>query len=192
MGMAYRPEVLILLSGGIDSAALVAFYSTQQVPLLGLHVDYGQAASVPELNAARSIASHYAVTLQEVQLRGVARKTTGEIRARNLLLLAAATIEAPSSVWGVAIGIHAGTTYKDCSPDFLSLSNEVLKLQSEPVTVLAPFLTWHRSTILAFCREHAVPIHITYSCELGTVPPCGACSSCKDRETLDAGAFPRV
>jgi 7-cyano-7-deazaguanine synthase len=29
-----------------------------------------------------------------------------------------------------------------------------------------------------------LPVQLTYSCELGSVPPCGLCLSCADRRAL--------
>jgi 7-cyano-7-deazaguanine synthase len=45
----------------------------------------------------------------------------------------------------------------------------------------APFATWTKQDIIAYCRTRNVPVHLTYSCERGTEPPCGTCLSCKDR-----------
>ena len=40
MGMEYN--VIVLLSGGIDSTACVNYYLSQKLKLLGLFIDYGQ------------------------------------------------------------------------------------------------------------------------------------------------------
>ena len=42
------PEVLVLLSGGIDSAGCLAFYVDMGRPVTAMFVDYGQLASNQE------------------------------------------------------------------------------------------------------------------------------------------------
>ena len=53
------------------------------------------------------------------------------------------------------------------------------------VKIDAPFLTWEKPAIYTYCIDKGIPIKLTYSCEAGTSPPCGKCTSCRDREALD-------
>jgi 7-cyano-7-deazaguanine synthase len=59
---------VVLLSGGLDSAANLAFAVARDIVLLALHIDYGQRAAIPEWNAARALAEYYGVKLERVEL----------------------------------------------------------------------------------------------------------------------------
>ena len=47
---------VVLLSGGMDSAACVDFFKRQRIPVRGLHITYGQPAGQQEAPAAKAIA----------------------------------------------------------------------------------------------------------------------------------------
>src|SRR5882672_11240049 len=121
--MLREPEILVLLSGGIDSAACVDFYRSLGRPLCALHVDYGQAASRKEYEAAVGIAHHYRVHLCQIHLAQSREKGVGEIAGRNGFLIFSAIMERPASVTAIALGVHAGTGYSDCSQEFLTRLN---------------------------------------------------------------------
>lgn len=183
-----RPEIAVLLSGGIDSMACADFYRSMGRPACGIFVDYGQAAARHETVAAEAVAHHLAIPLLVVTACGPRAKGDGEIPARNAFLACAAAMERPPSVLAIALGIHAGTPYADCSPAFVASAKELLRLQSTPVDVLAPFLEWQKQEVIEYARKRRLPIELTYSCESGTLPPCGTCMSCLDRRVLDARA----
>lgn len=178
--------MLVLVSGGIDSAALLDFYTAIQRPIAGLFVDYGQSAARCEFRAATAVCAHYQVSLAIRVIRGGVKKGTGEVPSRNAFLLSLAAMERPDRVWGIALGVHSGTAYADCSGQFVMIMNDVLRLQQRPVEVLAPFAAWSKSDILAYAAARGVPVTQTYSCEQGSDPPCGLCASCADRKELDA------
>lgn len=180
------PEILVLMSGGIDSAACLHFYCAMNRPVGCLFVDYGQAAADHEEHAATSIVEQYGTTLMIRRLSGGAHKSVGEIPARNAFLLSIALMERPVTVRGIAIGIHAGTPYPDCSSRFASLIQEVANLQSVRIDIMSPFLQWNKAEVLAYCERERIPIHLTYSCEAGRSPPCGLCNSCLDRRRIVA------
>lgn len=106
-----------------------------------------------------------------------------------MFLLATAMMEATDSVSTIAFGAHAGTGYPDCSDEFLCKMQEVARMSTRStVQIAAPFLTWTKEEILAYCDVRNVPLEKTYSCERGSLPPCGECRSCKDRKPIDARA----
>ena len=89
----------------------------------------------------------------------------------------------------IVLGIHAGSRYPDCSPAFISVMQSALDLYTRgTVQLLAPFLEWTKRDIVAFAEASGVPVHLTYSCELGRDQPCGACPSCSDVEARVARA----
>lgn len=185
------PEILVLLSGGLDSTAALHLYVTEGQPVAAMFVDYGQAAAIPERNAANRITAHYDVPFLERTLLGAVPKSEGEIPMRNACLVALAAMERPPTIHSIAAGIHAGSGYLDCSEAFASLMREIARLQERPVDLLLPFLRWTKTEVLAYAKVQEIPGHLTYSCDRGEVPPCGECDSCGDRREFDAGAAGR-
>jgi 7-cyano-7-deazaguanine synthase len=59
---------VVLLSGGLDSAANLAFCRRHDEPVLALTADYGQRAALREIDAARLLCSHFDVRHEVVRL----------------------------------------------------------------------------------------------------------------------------
>ena len=181
-------SAIVLMSGGLDSTACAHFLKRQGLLTRGLFIDFGQAAAEPEGAAVKKVSSQLGIEVETISFRSVRSYTAGEITGRNAFLILAALVSAPPGKHLVGIGIHAGTPYFDCSPQFLkAIGNIVQDCSNGRCSVVAPFVNWPKGDIHAYLREHNVPIDCTYSCELGALPPCGECLSCKDREMLDVG-----
>lgn len=183
-----RPEVLVLLSGGVDSTACLHFYFDLGRTVCALFVGHGQPAATREMQAARAVADHYGIAIACPSWTKARPKDARLISGRNAFLVTTAMMERPPSVSVIATGIHAGTGYADCSEDFVDGMQAVLDLYSEGVQLAAPFVEWTKADVFEYCLMKDVPLHLTYSCERGSDPPCGWCLSCMDRQTLDAGA----
>jgi 7-cyano-7-deazaguanine synthase len=182
-----KSSVVVLVSGGIDSAALLAFYLSKQFYVRPLFVDFGQPAAVQELRAARAVCKHYGVRLSVVTVRHQAAFSVGEILGRNAFLVFAAVLMFGMKPGIVAIGIQEGPPYFDCTEGFMkSIQAVVDGYAAGRIRVAAPFIKWSKPIIWEFCMGAQVPVGSTYSCELGGARPCGKCLSCKDREALDA------
>jgi 7-cyano-7-deazaguanine synthase len=186
--MGIEREVLVLLSGGVDSAATVSFYLNFGRPPAGLFIDYGQPARREEAQAASALASHFGIPLEVATWSGPSAKGVGLISGRNLFLISAALMERAPSVTVLALGVHAGTVYADCSTEFISACQAAILAAGESrVTIAAPFLGWRKDEVYAYARRERVPFSLTYSCEAAD-GPCGRCLSCGDRRLLDACA----
>ncbi len=61
-------KTLVLLSGGLDSAANLAIADHFDTPVLALTVDYGQQAAPAEIRAAGKLAAHYGVPHRVIDL----------------------------------------------------------------------------------------------------------------------------
>lgn len=182
-----EPEVMILLSGGLDSTACVNFYVDFRRPPIGIFIDYGQLAVTHELKSAKAVSDYYSIPFTCLTWKGWLPKTIGMIPARNLFLISAAMMERPNSVSVIALGIHSGVNYPDSSETFLSHMQSLINIYEHgKVQLAAPFITWTKSDIYTYCRRKGVPTELTYSCERGGNLPCGECLSCKDREMLYA------
>ena len=172
--------VYLLLSGGVDSTACAAYYVAAGREVIGVFVDYGQSAARAEADASERIAQHYKFPLRRLVLSGGRELGEGLITGRNgMLLFAALMCGATSGV--IAIGVHAGTDYYDCSTDFIDRLRQIVDACSAGAFVVeAPFVDRFKFEIYDYAKRNEVPLHLTYSCEAGSVPPCGTCLSCGD------------
>lgn len=182
-----NPEVWVLLSGGIDSTACMAFYLSQDFPVRAAFVDYGQVAANREANAAKDVAKYYQVPLERFKCLGFHKKKAGLICGRNAFLLVTALMEISDNVGILAIGVHAGTNYLDCGPLFIRKMQTIFDMYTGGrVQIGTPFLKWTKREIWMYCKSQAVPLKLTYSCERGVNQPCGRCLSCRDLKDLYA------
>lgn len=181
------PRAWLLLSGGIDSTACLVFYLKEKFHVECLHISFGQPASEQERAAAERVARHFDVSLTILRWSGSMNFMDGEIVGRNAFFLLGALIEIGGNSGILATGIHAGTSYFDCSQEFISSLQTVFDGYCDgQVRLAAPFIEWSKQQVFAFCESEEVPIDLTYSCEKGTEQPCGECLSCRDRRALDA------
>lgn len=181
-----KSEVVVLLSGGIDSTACLHFYQMEKYTITPLYVDFGQISAENEISSARAVCQYYGLELKILELK-LKEFKDGEISGRNAFLLMAALMYFNQSCGLVSIGLHKGTAYKDCSPDFVKKIQQIFDLyHGGAIKVGAPFLCWDKSEIWDYCIYNKVPINLTYSCELGDKQPCGKCISCNDLKILYA------
>ena len=182
-----KKKVWVLLSGGIDSSACLAFYLEEGFSVNGVFVDYGQLAAHQEKESAENIAKHYRIKLEKIEWSGLRHKNAGLIQGRNAFLLMAALMEIPKEVGTLAIGIHSGTSYVDCAPVFVCKMQSIFDMYTNgSIQIGTPFLKWTKRDIWDFCKSRKVPVGLSYSCEKGLSQPCGKCLSCRDLEKLYA------
>jgi 7-cyano-7-deazaguanine synthase len=176
---------LVLCSGGLDSTAIATDLAPANESIGLCFVDYGQPAASAERRSVSSTAERFRVPVCSLHVRGLAVPQSGEIAARNLLLVSAAAA-ARLGASAIALGIHAGSGYRDCASAFVELMQQVLDFHSDgQCQLLAPFLTWSKHDVAALAVKLGVPIALTHSCETAEVP-CGTCRSCRDREVAVA------
>ena len=171
-----QAEVTVLLSGGIDSATVAALLLATGHVVDALFVDYGQPAKAAEQAASHAIARHYRLPWRATACEPA---PSGSPLGRNDLLVAVAQ----RAVGGrsVAIGIHAGSAYSDCSPEWRTAWQALLDLQhGGAVQLLGPLVQMNKPEVYALARDLAVPIALTYSCD-AEAGPCATCPSCSDR-----------
>ena len=179
--------VFVLLSGGIDSTACVAFFASQGFSVSAVFVDYGQAARLKEMSAASAVASHFGIPLSKISCTGVRKKADGMIPGRNAFLISVASMEFDSSCGMLSLGVHSGTDYWDCSPEFANLMQTMLDGYSDGrIRLNFPFMTWTKRDVWDFALTRNAPLNLTYSCELGLDQPCGRCQTCGDLQKLRA------
>lgn len=175
----------LLMSGGIDSAACAHFLAQQGNAVHGVFINHGQAAAAMEARAVARIGAHLGIPVDEYAVTGSTAFATGELVGRNAFLVFTALFLSSARPGLLAMGLHAGTPYYDCSEAF---AKDIGKLVAEhtdgQVVFVSPFLTWNKREVYEYFITTGIDISLTYSCEAGTEPPCGQCASCRDRKAL--------
>ena len=178
-------NAIVLLSGGIDSAACAWFLRDHGYSVRGLFVDYGQKAAPHERLGAEALSRLMQISLDCLSLNSSSEFGSGEITGRNAFLVFTALVTCRLHMGIIALGIHSGTTYYDCSTAFArSLDQSVAEHTDGRIRLSTPFVTWNKKNIFDYYRASGLPIELTYSCEKGHMPTCGTCLSCLDRRML--------
>ena len=204
-------RTLILLSGGMDSATVLAKarHDFGSDGLGTLSVIYGQR-HIREIGAARRIAEHYGVPHEVFDMTprdGTAALFTGSsltddvpvphgaydapsmkatvVPNRNMILLALAGAYAISHGYDrLAYGAHAGdhTIYPDCRPVFVDAMKKALFLCDwKSLDLWVPFLMATKGEITRQGLALKVPYELTWTCYEGGEVACGKCGSCVER-----------
>ena len=179
---------VILLSGGLDSATVLAMAREQGFECHCLSLDYGQRHNA-ELDAARRVAagggaaSHRILKLDLSSLGGSALTDTAipvptegvqpgipitYVPARNTIMLSLAlalaeVLEAEHIFLGVNAVDYSG--YPDCRPDFVrafeSLANLATKaaVEGRPLKVHAPLIDMSKAQIV----QHGASLGVNYA-----------------------------
>ena len=210
MSARSRPAV-VLLSGGLDSATVLAIARDEGWACHALSVDYGQRHRI-ELEAARRVARALgAVEHRIVQIdlgvfggsaltdRSIAVPTAPSegipvtyVPARNTIFLALALAHAEvTASEAIFTGANAVdySGYPDCRPEFLAaferLANVATKraVEGAPIAIEAPILRLTKAEIIARGVALGVDYAATVSCYNADAAgrACGACDSCRFR-----------
>jgi len=193
MSSAVKPAV-VLLSGGLDSATVLAMARSQGYRCHALSVDYGQRSQA-ELQAARRVAAalgaaeHRVVRIDlggfggsaltdaaiDVPTAGVQAGVipVTYVPARNTVLLSLAlgwaeVLEAQHIFFGANAVDYSG--YPDCRPAFIrafeSLANVATKMSIEGrrISVLAPLIDLSKADIIRAGAALGVDYALTVTC----------------------------
>lgn len=184
--------VIHLLSGGLDSTAMLYDLRSQGIPVHCLLFNYGQV-NIQELDCARRHCQSTDTLFTVVELhriRGLFARSSltdgngGKIVPnRNAVFLhIAASIAAGQGVEQVTIGMNKDDQhdFPDCGQEFLSAVNLSLYKAGLNVVVAAPYMDMTKAQIVSKSRKHQWPIEDTMSCYAGT--KCGQCDACKARK----------
>lgn len=179
-------KATVLMSGGLDSSACAHFLVQQGHLVQGIFVDFGQAAREPESIAVARVADLLGITATTLHVGSARGFGSGELVGRNAFLLMSAIFLGRTYEGLLAIGVHGGTPYYDCSAGFIDRLKALAEEYTDGrLTITAPFLHWTKSQIFEYATQSGLPVNTTYSCESGTIPPCGLCASCHDRGRLE-------
>ena len=199
-----RTDALILLSGGLDSAAVAEI----ERPTRALFIDYGQLPAEAERKAARAVASHLSLKLDELTLdlsdvgSGLLTATpqvqnapTPEwfpFRNQHLATIAAAHA-LKHGLSAVLLGTVAGDGYRhaDGTQQFVVALDMLTRCQEGGIRVFAPQI---KTSLHELLLESAMPEHIvhqTHSCHASNIN-CGECPGCRRRQEVLAGLMPNI
>jgi 7-cyano-7-deazaguanine synthase len=179
-------KATVLFSGGIDSTSTAILLKSSGLAVRGLFVDYGQPSRDMERRSVERIQGKVGIAVDEICVSSLCSHGTGELTGRNALLIFSAVLLGNCDSGAIAIGIHAGTPYYDCSPDFTEKIDALVQQCSNgKLCVVAPFVHWSKDDVYSYFLSQCIPLADTYSCEAGLSPACGHCASCLDRKRLE-------
>ncbi|WP_042788232.1 7-cyano-7-deazaguanine synthase [Mycobacteroides abscessus] len=183
---------VLLLSGGIDSAALAAWVRPDHC----LHVDYGQRPAAAEARAARQIAADLALPFAAVSVpaaaigAGLMAEDAGSPPLPNvspewwpyrnqLLITIAAAWGVRRGYEGVLIGTVAsdGTRHADGGAEFRMTMDALLALQEGGVRLQAPAAHLRAPELIAESGISDAVLGWTHSCHRANLP-CANCPGC--------------
>jgi 7-cyano-7-deazaguanine synthase len=205
------PRAVVLLSGGLDSATVLALARARGFACHALSVHYGQRHS-SELQAAVRVAAALGAVehrIMGVDLAGIGGSaltdlavavpespTTGipatYVPARNTLMLSLAlgwaeVLEAQDLFIGVNAVDYSG--YPDCRPEFIAAFQQLscvatrAGVEGRALRVNAPLQFWSKPRIIQEGLALGVDYSLTVSCYQADADgrACGRCDSCRLR-----------
>jgi len=204
-------NAVVLLSGGLDSATVLAMARAQGFTCYALSVDYGQRHHA-ELAAARRVAQmlgaheHRVLNIDLTGFGGSAltdsniavpqQPTEGipltYVPARNTIMLSLALAWAEVlQAQDIFIGVNAVdySGYPDCRPAYIEAFQHMANLatraavEGHPLTLHAPLLHLSKAEIIQQGVRLGVNYTITVSCYQADEQgrACGRCDSCRLR-----------
>lgn len=203
-------RTIVLLSGGLDSATVLAGCVADRDECLAIGFDYDQPHRI-ELDAAEEIAAHYGVAFQIIGLPAMLSSKVDEVvfAGRNFILASLAVAIAQARGFDrIAVGCNASDwpRFPDCRPEFWR--NVSHCAESYGIAVLTPLIYMSKRDVVEAARKLNVPIEKTWSCydpqegrllpaeywhlsdferqhydiHGGSTRPCGKCLACKTRD----------
>ncbi|MBV6448982.1 7-cyano-7-deazaguanine synthase QueC [Nitrosomonas sp.] len=186
-------KAVVLLSGGLDSATVLAIARDQSFQCYALSVDYGQRHR-SELEAAQKVAcalgayQHQMIKLDLIAFGGsaltdqaIAVPTAGEktqipvtyVPARNTIMLSLAlawaeTLQSQDIFVGVNAVDYSG--YPDCRPEYIQAFEQMANLatkagiEGKKLTIHAPLMHLSKKEIIQTGIALGVDYSLTVSC----------------------------
>ena len=218
MPVSIAKRAVVLLSGGLDSATVLAIARSRGFECHALSVHYGQRHSA-ELEAAKQIAAALGASehrVMGVDLAGIGGSALTDaamavpetpsagipvtyVPARNTLLLSLALGWA--EVLGAAdifVGVNAVdySGYPDCRPEFIEAFARLARLATKAgveggaFKIQAPLIEMSKADIIRKGSELGVDFSTTVSCYQAGPDgaACGKCDSCRLRAAGFAAA----
>ena len=198
----------VLLSGGLDSAVLLADVARRDGPArvqpvyvsVGLAWEAEERAIIERLLRARPFHGLHPVVSLRFDMGDVYPATHWAIRGeppgfdtpdedvylegRNVVLLTKAAIfAARARLTRVVIGPLAGNPFPDATPAFFDAMARALSLGLDTtIAIDAPYADRHKADVIRVGQSLGVPLELTLSCMQPVQSMhCGKCSKCRER-----------
>lgn len=187
-------QVVLLLSGGMDSTVLLYDQVNQGMEVHALLCNYGQV-HVQELEYAKRHCRELGVPWEEVELYRVKMflrcaltdktSTSVIVPFRNGVMLSIAVAYAASR--GINLVAYAcnrddQAEFPDCRWGFIESMNEAVTRSETPVEIIAPYIGLSKRQIVHRAKEIKAPWEDTWSCYGDGMEPCGKCKACEKRK----------
>ena len=201
-------KAVVLLSGGLDSTALLYWAVDEGYTPCVLSFDYGQRHKKELIFAKKTCeklnAKHIIIDITSIhELLSGSALTDESIKVpdehyshesqkativpnRNAIMLNIGV--------GYAVSIGANKVfyaahhndraiYPDCREEFVESQSETAKLanDNDELEILAPFVGKTKADIVKIAGELGVPFEDTWSCYKGGAKACGVCGTCRER-----------
>jgi 7-cyano-7-deazaguanine synthase len=201
----------VLLSGGLDSAVLLA-EEASRADVQPIYVTAGLAWEGPERSVAEAFVARWAVcgrvrplVCLSVDMRDVYASTHWAVEGRppgyhtpdedvylpgrNIILLAKAGIYgAAAAIDRLVIGTLAHNPFPDATPEFRSTMAQMLTLGlAHPLRIDAPYAEMTKADVIRRGAALGVPFELSLSCMRpvaggdALARHCGECSKCRER-----------
>jgi len=197
--------VLLLSSGGLDSTTVAYWLVEKKIRAEPVFFDYGQHCVEKEWDTLRSVLpkTELMAPPRRVDISDVYRDSSSRlinepdlwneavdaeelyIPYRTLLFFSAsASIAQARGIADVYSGFINSNHAKelDCTAGFLNRL-DALARNVGPVRFEIPFRELSKAEVVHIAKQLGVPIGRTYSCQLFSDVPCGACPNCVERLT---------
>jgi 7-cyano-7-deazaguanine synthase len=207
-----RDSAIVLLSGGLDSAAAIWWAKTKW-KTYALTFKYGElnsneVRSAKRLAAKAGVSHHFIVDVSFLkQVSELRRSLTSQgldlkrfpptfVPGRNTVFLGIAAHYA--EIYGarhIVTGHIGRDPFPDSKPAYIRAMNNAFSQagwlrKKHSIRITTPFERSTKEDVVRLALKLGVPLDLTWSCHWNRKKPCGKCQGCLDRSrALDASAF---
>ena len=178
------------MGGGLDSSYIAMYLLKRRDPkdLLGIHFDYGHPGTKHEWTAVKALSKVLNIEAKHLKIKFPYAKNKYEILGRNsYFILSASTVAKNNEFDQIALGVHKGSHYYDCSQAFIKDMQRILNgYYKDAIQIITPLIRLQKNEIYEIAKFDGLPLEILYSCDEGKMPTCKKCLSCKDWIALNA------
>ncbi|MCS7146498.1 MAG: 7-cyano-7-deazaguanine synthase [Aigarchaeota archaeon] len=206
-GSEVPERVLVLLSGGIDSAVALWMIRRErpESEVYSLSINYyrrsaAEAEYAAKLAAKAGVVSHTIIELhflREIEDQQSPSQITYKgaelppvfIPVRNLIFYSCAAHVATSiNAKRIVVGHNRddAENFPDVGPTFIESFNQLLResLPGYDLTLEAPLIKYTKREVLRMAVELGVPLEDTWSCWGPGAVHCGRCEGCRTRQRM--------
>jgi len=193
--------VILLSSGGLDSTTVAYWLVEKGIEILPIFFDYGQHCVEKEWATLLQVLPREGLKPERIDISGIFKGSPSRLIAepnlwtehvddadlyvpyRTMLLLTAGAACAQTRGLNTVYSGFINSNHAkeiDCSAAFLN-GLDALAAGVGAVRFATPFRDWSKAQVVNEAMRLNVPVGATYSCQLFSDTPCGACPNCVER-----------